>query len=299
MAYRFNIAEPVETGVRRIAREQIDEALAAIQSPDLALERVVHEVRRRCKALRALVRLVRPVFPGFDRENAAFRDIARALAGLRDGKVLIDTLDDLTDDESDEAAQRLIARLRKRFAKPTAKALAVRKALEACAEQLRAARGRVAHWSLDAQGWDALSEGFAKTVKSARHAMTSLARADDAERSHEWRKHVKHHWHHMRLLRPAGPEAAGERIRLSARLGDLLGERHDLDLFVATLAAQPRRGADAARLDLLAAKARKRAAKLEHKAGQLGERLFDEKPRRLAAKWGERWRVQAREAAFA
>ena len=299
MAYRFRMDEPIEQGVRRIAREQIDEALAAIGSADLPLERIIHEVRRRCKALRALIRLVRPVFADFKTENVAFREMARALAGARDSKVLVETLDDLAEADGDAAAQRLMGRLRKRFARPSEKAEALHRTLAQSVAQLEAAKVRIAGWTLDARGWDSLSDGFRKTVKSARGAMASLARSDDAECSHEWRKHVKYHWHHMRLLRVAGPEAADARIRLAERLAGLLGERHDLDLFVETIAAQPRQGADAAALDLLVAKARKRAARLEAKAGQIGARLFEEKPRKLAGKWGERWRGHAKVAAIA
>jgi hypothetical protein len=299
MAYRFRMDEPVERGVRRIACEQIDEAVAAIRSDAVPLERIVHEVRRRCKALRALIRLVKPVFPDFAAENMAFRDIAHALAGSRDAKVLADTLDALADDDADAAGQKLVARLRKRLAKPRDNPAAVHKALDKCATQLLAARGRAEHWTLSAEGWDAISGGLARTVRSARRAMKTLDKADDATCSHEWRKHVKYHWHHMRLLRITAPDAASERIRLAARLADLLGARHDLDLFVETLDAQPGRAGDAATLDLLIARARKRAARLEAKARVLGERLFDEKPRKLAGKWGERWRDRVKDKAFA
>jgi len=294
MAYRFDKAETVENGLRRIAREQIDEALGVIRSTDLPLERIIHEVRRRCKALRALIRLVRPGFADYARENAVFRGISNLLAHARDGQVLAETLEELVEDDFDEATQRLVVRLRQRFTRQRARAAAAREALAECAMQLAAARTRVTDWTLGADGWDALSGGFAKTARAARHAMKALADEDDAECSHEWRKHAKYHWHHMRLLRGVAPHAAEERIKAAERLSDLLGERHDFDMFVATLAGHPRRSVESVAVGHLAAKARKRTDKLQERARKIGETLFDEKARKLAEAWGERWYDWAR-----
>ena len=60
MSYRFEPGEKVERGVKRMAREQIDKALAEIDSDELDVHERVHQVRKRCKKLRAIARLVRP-----------------------------------------------------------------------------------------------------------------------------------------------------------------------------------------------------------------------------------------------
>ena len=56
MPYRFKIDEPVEKGFRRIAREQLDVALAELAAPQVP-PKGVHECRKALKRLRALVRL--------------------------------------------------------------------------------------------------------------------------------------------------------------------------------------------------------------------------------------------------
>ena len=77
MAYRIRTKDDdVEQAVRRIACEQIDRALAEIDDDGLDFARKVHQVRKRCKKLRGLVRLVRPALDAYGRENAAFRDAA-------------------------------------------------------------------------------------------------------------------------------------------------------------------------------------------------------------------------------
>ncbi len=46
MPYRFKIDEPVEKGFRRIAREQLDVALAELAAPKSGREACTNAVRR-------------------------------------------------------------------------------------------------------------------------------------------------------------------------------------------------------------------------------------------------------------
>jgi len=298
MPFRFRRSDgTVEAGVRRIACEQIDRALEAIRAADEdRAEQAVHEVRRRIKAVRALLRLVRPAFAGFDLENAAFRDMGRMLAPARDGKILTDTLDALAGQSDVPLDAQRIASLRKRLGGAAAQSRPLHRVLAQCEEALIAARVRAAGWSLQADGWDALDVGFARTVRAARRAMRDLAESGDPHCSHEWRKQVKYHWHHMRLLRGVADRPAETRIERATRLADLLGDRHDLDLFVETLPGKATR-ADAAIIDRLVLMANRRARHLGHDARACGTALFDEKPRKLAARWRERWEDWARELA--
>ncbi|MBT2186623.1 CHAD domain-containing protein [Sphingobium nicotianae] len=299
MPFRFEEADgTVEAGLKRIGGEQIDAALVAIRSRELETGRIVHEVRRRGKAVRALIRLVRPEFAAFDGENAAFRDIGRSISGARDSMVLIDTLDALAG-EDDKLDPDAVRRLRRRLAQPPEKARPLRQVLDECEERLVAARVRAAGWTLTADDWQAIGGGFARTLKAARTAMKDLAKTGDPACSHEWRKQVKYHAHHMRLLRDVGPGPAQTRATRSMALADMLGERHDLDVFMAMLAAQPRRRGDAEMLERLARLARKRSAKLDSKARKLGKDLFGEKPHKLVGKWAERWADRARQEEMA
>src|SRR5690606_9905919 len=57
----------------------------------------VHQVRKRCKKLRGLLRLVRLNLDNgiYETENACFRDAASDLSSVRDAQTLVDTYDDL------------------------------------------------------------------------------------------------------------------------------------------------------------------------------------------------------------
>ena len=96
MAFRILKGEAVATAMRRIAREQIDEALAELEDSELDEDKKVHQVRKRCKKLRGLIRLYRPAFKqGYAIENAWFRDAARPLSGVRDAQSQLATVDSL------------------------------------------------------------------------------------------------------------------------------------------------------------------------------------------------------------
>src|ERR671917_266737 len=94
-SFRFDPAAPVPDEVRRVALGRIDHALDELRGrSDSSREEAVHEARKDMKKLRALLRLLRGELGDRvrARENAAFRDAARELAGVRDADVMLETL---------------------------------------------------------------------------------------------------------------------------------------------------------------------------------------------------------------
>ena len=62
MPFRLKPKETLEDGLKRIAREQVDRAIAEIDDESLPRDEAIQQVRKRCKKIRGAVRLVRPVF---------------------------------------------------------------------------------------------------------------------------------------------------------------------------------------------------------------------------------------------
>src|SRR3954453_7178467 len=94
MSYRFVKRETVPDGLRRIARERIENALAELRGEtDSSPEEAIHEARKDMKKLRAVLRLARDELGDdvYRRENACFRDAARKLSGVRDADVMLAT----------------------------------------------------------------------------------------------------------------------------------------------------------------------------------------------------------------
>src|SRR5688572_29173690 len=98
MAYRFDRDESVTRSVRRIACEGLDDAIERLSVCGGAtadeIEDHVHEVRKRCKELRGLLRLVRSdLGEDFRSADRTIRTAARELSALRDAHALLDTFD--------------------------------------------------------------------------------------------------------------------------------------------------------------------------------------------------------------
>lgn len=291
MAYRVAVEDrSVEQAVRRIADEQIVKALRSIDRRDQAY--AVHDVRRRCKKLRALVRLVRPVFAEYERENAAFRDIARIISGSRDAAVMLATHDLLATELGKGHDRRALGAVRRRLTlQRKAEAALVDPAafLDLCRDQLADARERVAGWQLAAEEWQALGPGLERSYRrlhrDARRAM------DDGspEKFHALRKQVKYHGFHTRLLAPLWPEAMAVRLDMAEDLGEMLGLHHDLWVFETRIAATSDDFGAGLALDALLSLARLKQAELEALSIPLLDRLLSETPFALEERWGALW----------
>jgi CHAD domain-containing protein len=295
MPYRFKRTdETVQHGLRRIAIEQLDKAVDEIDDDDLTRAVRVHQVRKRCKKLRALIRLVRPAFADYSAENATLRDAARQLAFARDAGVMIATYDTLMDAYGDEVARADFAAIRRQFTlkqKREADARRIDDSLARVRVVLDAARGRARHWQIADDGFAAIAGGLAKTYGRARKAMTRAANDGSAEAFHEWRKRMKHHGYHTRLLAPMWRGPMKARGKSADRLGDVLGAHHDLAVFEATLAADPQAVAAHDTVDAIVALARRRQTALATEALPHGVRLMAERKRDLCRRWQTYWEV--------
>ena len=289
MPYRIKTSDTdLQAALRRIAAEQIDRALSEIDDADIPLTERVHQVRKRCKKLRGLIRLVRPVFAGYERENVALRDAARRLSGLRDTQTLIATYDAVCVQFADEIDRRAFGPIRGRLTRD-AKAAAANPDLaaqvDAFRDAMQAVRARASDWTLEDEGFDAIEAGLHKTYGRARKRMKH-ARSDGGDTAmHEWRKRVKYHWYHARLLTPVYPAMMAPWVAEADRLSDLLGDHHDLAVFEARLARTPDAFGDATSLAAFRALLGKRKAMLAERALATGRMLLAEDPDALVDRW--------------
>ncbi len=89
MGFRLKKDETVGSGFQRILREQTARLSEDLASADkIRKKRFTKDLRKRCKRVRAVARLLRPNAKALYRqENAAFRNIARRLSRFRDTDV--------------------------------------------------------------------------------------------------------------------------------------------------------------------------------------------------------------------
>lgn len=287
MAYRIHGSAPTDDEVRRILIEQTHRAIRAAGDEDP--HEAVHEVRRRCKKLRAALRLARPAIGRrFKRENAVFRDIGRSISQLRDAQAVVEAAASLRQRFADEVPGAIFDRadsemLSRRDAAATPEEL--RSALDCATDQLRPALDRLEKLPIRGRSFAILSGGLQQTYRDCRRAMRTAHEEPSVEALHEWRKRIKDHRYHVAMLRSIWPETMTPRQEQLHRLSDLLGADHDLATLSAILQAEGL-GLD---LDTLMPLIGRRRAELIEEAWPLGARLFAERPKRFARRIEALW----------
>lgn len=276
-----------EKAARRIAGELLETSRLILGDASLPRAALVHELRKNVKKTRALLRLVRPGFRDFEHQNAALREAARLIAPLRDADVLTQTFD--------RAAARTdlslteTAALRDRLAPASAEAIKPEERLEAHRQALAAVEAGVEDWKIRHKGFDSLTGGLERSWDACRRSMRKARDRTEAETLHNFRKRVKDHWYHARLLSPIWPEMMAAHVSACDKLGEALGDARDLAILVETLGGEPFSGDDTAAA--IAAAAREEEAKLLAKSWRAGARLFAEPAPVLARRWRNWWDI--------
>jgi CHAD domain-containing protein len=302
MSYQLEIDEPIDVGVRRIATELIDDAASWVESAARDRHEAVHEVRKDCKRIRGLLRLIRPCVPElYKAENAFFRDAAASLSGIRDAEAALESYDALLDAFGDTVDRQALS--------PVRRALTLHKQrlsedvadlderLAAFGERMREARERVQDWRIPGDdplqgksGFALLGPGLAKTYARGREAMAEAYAEPSVESFHEWRKRAKYLRYHLRLLRPAWSPLLKPTRREVKRLGQLLGDDHDLAVLEEVL--RTAMGEDAGeRREMLGALMRTRSAQLRDEARWIGRRIYAEGPKAFRKRLGRYWQA--------
>lgn len=284
MAYVIKRRDDLAERVRLVALSQVEGALQRLAAPE-DFDATVHQLRKATKKLRALLRLVRPAFKPYAEENAAFRQIAGSLAGARDAAVLVETLAGLVAEghadltpEICPAIAELEARLRTRATHLRAQ-MDETALLALATERFAAAGERIPRWRFADDGSGIVLPGFERVYGRFRDGLGAVHPDAAAETIHDWRKSATAHWYHVRLFTPAAPDVLGPRAAVLGRLGDMLGDHHNL----AVLSDQVEQAmlgdeaTQAALLELIAARQRGLLADSLH----LGAQLAAEKPRAL------------------
>ena len=298
MGFRVTLSGDLDDDVKRIAREQIDRALEAVQGSNSG--RGVHDARKRLKMLRALVRLVRdPLGPTrYAAETRSYRAAGRRLSALRDADVLLSTLKELRTVLGREH-QGAVRSIRTHLTRQRAEHRRAQTETAAFVRStLRDARGRIDRWSFDSLSMGDLLDGFSTSYERGRRAFHAAVADSEDERLHEWRKRAKDFWYHLRLLREAWPGVTEGWTAEAHRLADLIGDDHDLAVLMQALTNLAQDTTSVPNLDQVRSAIRERRAQLQQQARVLGWRLYAEKPRSMRRRMRAYLRAWGRERAL-
>lgn len=290
MAYKLRSDESLEEICQRIAREQVSKAIDEIDDDSLNAHETVHQVRKRCKKVRGLLRLFRfGLDDQYSTLNEEFRDAARTLSPVRDSEAVIETYDDLMEVYGELVDQRRLRSIRNEFER---RRDAVEKDLDVenristfrafCDGQL----SNIESWQLTSDfNTKMLVKGLRKTYRRGRKEMATALETESTEEFHEWRKRVKYHWYHMRILRDVWPPIVRARRDELDELSDLLGDEHDLATLRLSISDGSEAFGDYREIQATIGLIDQRRNELRAKSRNLGRNIYAEKPSALAARF--------------
>lgn len=302
MSFRLKPHESVAKGVRRVLLSQIDSARTRLGDKPVAEPLAIHEARKSLKRIRSTLRLVRSGIgeKAFERENAAFREIAALLAGERDRHVLLETVTALrAKDQPDDVASalaHLAGRLQANSDKSEAPAgapPAIQARLVKARKALDSARKRIRRLDMVPDGFAPLERGPRRTQRDTIRTLEHAWHLQTDEAFHDWRKNVQRHWRHMKLLAAAWPELLEARAATARELSQLLGDDHDLSMLIAFAANRSRSGLTARQVRALSGVLRQEQAALRDRARTIGLRLTADKPKSLSRHIALLWSLAA------
>ena len=306
MSYRFAAGQEPAEEIKRVVCEQIDRAMQELTDENLDRHKGVHQLRKRCKKIRATLRLARhklgDAYPG---ENRLFRDLGRQLSQVRDAEAMIETFDSLRDAYKDQLRARGFQAVRKvleqRRQTIVDEQTGLDKQIETTVGALQEAKQGVMAWPLHVEKYRALSPGLRQAYRRGRKARVQAYRQATPEHFHEWRKNVKNHWYHVRLLQQTWPAVMQGYGKALKTLAELLGDDHDLTVFRQTLSVQPEAFGTDRDIQVLLGLSEQRQTELRLRAKTLGQRIFAEKSSRFCHRMQQymaAWQVESRPLAL-
>jgi CHAD domain-containing protein len=284
MAYHFKRRETIPQAARRIGREEIAAIAEQLGRRKGSRDRAIHEARKNVKKARALLRLVgKQMGRRYRLENHVLREAGRTLSELRDRKAAIETFDALRKRYPRELRGPKIDAIRETLLARRMDATELPRILRGIAAQAKAAGKRVRSWPIKDDGFRAIGPGLKKGYGEARAAFAEAQKARLPEDYHNWRKRLKDHWYHVRLIRKFWDEDMRAYEGGLREAETWLGDDHNLALLHDLLADQPEA---AAVLRMIGRHQRE----VRGKADAFGRRVYQEKPREFLKRVHKLWK---------
>lgn len=287
MTYCLNLEGSTQEAIRSVIKEQIGRALEELDDSRLSQADTIHQVRKRCKKIRGALRLVRKsIGEKYSRENAWYRDAARSISDVRDAEVMLETFDAIMERYSDELDGRVMRPVRRELESRknalVGDAERIEKLLDNFREAMTEGCERLDSLFIEKDGCKVILPGMQKTYNRGRKAMAAAYKKPGPETFHDWRKRVKYHWYHMRLMYEIWPAEMDVRIKEADDLGELLGNHHNLWVLRSMLIHDAEAFARKEVVMKLVSMIDKWTEQIENSSRPMGERLYAEKPNHMA-----------------
>lgn len=307
--FRLGADEPLPVGLKRLTTNEMSRAVSGFYDGEEAFGTAVHEARKSTKRIRAVLRLIRfEVGPQvFGYEDRWMRDTARLIGPVRDGYAIVDSFDVLDRIYGHLLVEGALAEVREHLA--LRRDRLERRVMEdptlvtTVVENFEKAHGRYSNWPTDPSSrsiygagvrdeFAAIGPGFSHTYEAGRTQMVAAYRGASPEKFHQWRKNVKYLRHQMELMTPLWPEVVVGMAITFERIGEMLGQDHDLAVMLQTLDDNQNICPDPVQRSLIRALANQRRADLQTAARILGRRVFAEEPQSITGRLDVYWEAR-------
>jgi CHAD domain-containing protein len=283
LASHFKRSESLSHGAERLLQREFDSAVELLARAEQPLDYRVHEARKCLKRLRALLALVEDNLDPdqVTRSRTCIRAAAHALAELRSAAALNETFDALVERYPGSLEAQIVDGVHRALTRP-AESADTTTALSAAVDALGRARDAAQKLDVSGHGWSVVDRGFRRTYSRARKYFSRARDSRSVDELHEFRTQLKRHYYQLELFTKVWPRLVRAECRELDRLGERLGEHHDLSLLVPEL---ERKGLAPEAVASLPALIDRRRRDLESKVLSGAARLFAEAPRARARRF--------------
>jgi CHAD domain-containing protein len=277
MAFRLKPKRSVNQQLARIVRKELqraaDEMNVARRQAD-----AVYDARKRVKKIRAILRLLRSSLgSAYPTCNKQLRTVAHQLSAPRDADAAVEILRAIHNRYPRLITAAIFKAIRRGLA-PKQRGAASRLHATRMQRELRHAAKTLPRRVRRAANPAAVRAGIRQGYSRARRALCDVKATPEDVGFHAWRRRVKDHWYHMRLLEAVHPHVR-MRIQRLKKLEHWLGDDHNLVLLRTTLLEARSTLGDERATAVVLGCIENYEATLRTRALTLGERLFASKPR--------------------
>jgi CHAD domain-containing protein len=220
-------------GIRRIIRWQLKYALDLLRDESADKEKVVHELRKTLKRIRAVLRLVRVEIgeDQFKQYNLYLRDTARKIAPLRDVavyKAMVKHIASRNPHTFDEPLKVLLNDLDQEYMLLAKKYFEEEKILSVVQEDLEKMTDMPKKLWLFHKNFGLFYGGLLRVFERGRNQLQDTIRVPTMENFHDLRKRVKYLWHIHQVLKQSWPRMFNLISKSLEESSENLGLEHDL-----------------------------------------------------------------------
>jgi CHAD domain-containing protein len=302
MGYHFKTEESVPEGVRRIVREEVESATSElIKGKGRKRDEAIHEARKSIKKLRGALRLLQPELGEIYRDqNRKLGDTGRQLSEIRDAEAIVEVFNGVVEKYRAQLKPEAVRAVRRGLNKnkqDTLKRINVEAVARKAVSALRSIVKGLHTWPLKKDGFDALAPGFRDRYARGRQAMAAAKKQPTPENYHEWRKRVKDHWYHVRLLEDMWTDILKAREGALKDLETWLGDDHNLVVLREKLHGDPDLYGGKKNVDVFTSVMDEYSKELREKSLVLGSKIYEQKPKLLVREMAGIWDAWQNESA--